>query len=132
MTITFEVDPADLRAADLHAFFNEWRIRPSVEALDAMLAGSYRVVLAKDGEEIVGFANAISDGRMFAYIPLVEVHPDRRGTGIGTELMRALLRELEHLHGVDLTCDDDLVPFYERVGLQRWTAMISRKNENSV
>jgi ribosomal protein S18 acetylase RimI-like enzyme len=128
MDVRFGIDPPGLRASDLGAFFNEWPRRPSEDALDAMIRGSYRVVVGRIDDEIVAFANAISDGHMFAYIPYVEVHPDHRSKGIGTELMRTMLGELAHIYGVDLSCDDDLVAFYERVGLQPVVAMISRND----
>jgi ribosomal protein S18 acetylase RimI-like enzyme len=127
--ITFLVSPGWLTSGDLHAFFNEWPRRPSDDAIDALIRGSYVVVIAMMRDEIVGFANAISDGRMFAYIPFVEVHPERRHLGIGTQLMDVLLGELRHMHGVDLTCDPELVPFYERVGLEPLVSMIRRNND---
>jgi GNAT superfamily N-acetyltransferase len=126
--VTFEIR-TDLCAADLGAFFTEWPRRPSDDSIDAMLRGSYRVVVGRLAGEIVAFANAISDGRMFAYIPFVEVHPDHRGRGVGTALMRAMLDQLDAMHGVDLTCDPELVPFYERVGLQPLVAMVRRNND---
>ncbi len=130
--VRYIADPGWLDSAHLHAFFNEWPKRPSDDAIDVLLRGSYIVVVAvaTDGsdDDVVGFAHAYSDGRMFAYIPFVEVHPDRRHAGIGTQMMRVLLGELEHLHGVDLTCDQELVPFYEAVGLQPMVAMIRRNN----
>ena len=46
--------------------------------------------------------------------PLLEVLPERRGEGIGTELVRRLLAELEDLYMVDLMCDPELEPFYRR------------------
>ena len=53
-----------------------------------------------------------------AYVPLLEVLPEYRGQGIGTELMRRLLARLEHLYMVDLSCDAELEPFYEPLGLR--------------
>jgi GNAT superfamily N-acetyltransferase len=61
-----------------------------------------------------------------AYIPLVEVLPGWHERGIGTELMNALLDQLSHVYMVDLTCDDDVRPFYERLGMSATTAMIRR------
>src|SRR5687767_13484273 len=73
--VTFGVEPG-LRAADLEAFFNEWPRRPSNDSIDAMLKGSYRVMVGRLDGEVMAFANSISDGTMFAYIPFVEVHAD--------------------------------------------------------
>ncbi|MEF2277714.1 GNAT family N-acetyltransferase [Deinococcus sp. YIM 134068] len=88
---------------------------------------SYRVSLALDGEgRVVGIAQAISDGMLTAFIPMLEVRPEYRGRGLGTALMQHLLGQLEHLYAVDLSCDDDLVPFYERLGMRRGNAMVRR------
>jgi ribosomal protein S18 acetylase RimI-like enzyme len=94
-----------------------------------MLAGSEAIVLAVDDAaagRVVGFVHAIGDGVLTAFIPSLEVLPEYQGRGIGTELVRRLLVRLEGRYSVDLVCDDDLVPFYERLGLQRWGAMIRR------
>ncbi len=63
---------------------------------------------------MVGFVTAISDGVLSAFIPLLEVLPERQGEGIGTELVRRLLAELEDFYMVDLMCDPELETFYSR------------------
>ncbi|MPY65294.1 GNAT family N-acetyltransferase [Deinococcus sp. SDU3-2] len=79
-----------------------------------------------EGGRVVGFAQAISDGVLTACIPLLEVLPEHQGRGLGTALMRHLLEQLGHLYAVDLSCDDDVVPFYERLGMRRANAMYLR------
>jgi GNAT superfamily N-acetyltransferase len=74
-------------------------------------------VLARDAGEIIGFVTAISDGTLAAYIPLLEVRREWRGKGVGTELVRRLLTQLADLYMVDVICDPDLIPFYERFGM---------------
>jgi precorrin-8X/cobalt-precorrin-8 methylmutase len=68
---------------------------------------------------VIGFVTAVSDGVVSAYVPLLEVLPSYRRRGIGTELIRRLLARLDGLYMVDLACDEELVPFYERLGLGR-------------
>ena len=75
---------------------------------------------------MVGIAQAISDGVLTAFIPMLEVQASHRGRGIGSALIRHLLAQLGHLYAVDLSCDDDLVPFYERLGFRRANAMVLR------
>jgi ribosomal protein S18 acetylase RimI-like enzyme len=113
---------------DLEGFFVGWPRRPSPRQHLEVLRGSSHVVLARDGRKVVGFATAISDGVLSAYVPLLEVLPAFQGRGIGTELMRRLLEELGNLYMVDLSCDEDLVPFYERLGLQRLDAALGLRN----
>jgi ribosomal protein S18 acetylase RimI-like enzyme len=104
----------------LRGFFVGWRNPPSPEQHVEILRGSAHVVLAGDGETVVGFVTAISDGVLSAFIPVLEVLPEYQGRGIGTELMRRMLAQLEHLQMVDLCCDAALEPFYERFGLVTW------------
>jgi ribosomal protein S18 acetylase RimI-like enzyme len=113
---------------DLEGFFVGWPRRPSPRQHLEVLRGSSHVVLARDGRKVVGFATAISDGVLSAYVPLLEVLPAFQGRGIGTELMRRLLEELGNLYMVDLSCDEDLAPFYERLGLQRLEAALGLRN----
>jgi GNAT superfamily N-acetyltransferase len=117
--------------AHLDGFFEGWPNPPSAETHLAILARSHRVVLAREvtSRRIVGFVNAISDGVLSAYIPLLEVLPSHRDQGIGTELMQRILRELDGLYMTDLTCDEPLVPFYRRLGLQPARAMMRRRRD---
>ena len=107
-------------------FFEGWQNPPTPETHLRILKGSSAVVLAVDNDRVVGFITSISDGVVSAYIPLLEVLPAFRGKGIGSELMRRMLDKLRHLYGVDLVCDADLQPFYQRFGMRPYTAMIYR------
>lgn len=105
-----------------------WPNPPLPEDHLRILQGSYAVWLAIDDEtqQVVGFINAISDGVLAAYIPLLEVVEPYQGRGIGSELVRRMLVTLDHLYQIDLMCDDDLRPFYERFGMRPSGGMIIR------
>jgi len=117
-----------VRAEALQGFFAGWGRRPTPERLRQILSASAEVVLAREAESgrVVGFITAISDGISCAYIPHLEVLEGYRGQGIGTELVRRLLLKLEHLYMIDLMCDEDLQPFYARLGFQTYHGMIRR------
>jgi ribosomal protein S18 acetylase RimI-like enzyme len=114
--------------AQLQGFFSHWSNRPSPAALLRILNGSDHLVLARDNTsgDIVGYITAISDGVSCAYIPHLEVRPDWQGQGIGSELVRRLLARLNHLYMIDLMCDPDVQPFYERLGMRPSTGMVIR------
>jgi ribosomal protein S18 acetylase RimI-like enzyme len=129
MTILYQTTLAGVAAEHLSGgFFVDWPNPPSpLRHLD-LLRGSSHIVLALDdaSSRVVGFVNAISDGVLSAYIPLLEVLPAWQGQGIGTELMRRMLAQLGDLYAIDLLCDPDLQPFYARLGMQPATGMLLR------
>jgi ribosomal protein S18 acetylase RimI-like enzyme len=127
--IEYAADLEGVEPDQLEGFFVDWPKPPSAERHLEILRGSSHVVLAKHGARVVGFVTAISDGVLSAYIPLLEVLPDQ-GRGIGTELVRRLLARLGDLYMVDLSCDEDVVPFYERLGLERWDAGMGVRNRD--
>jgi N-acetylglutamate synthase-like GNAT family acetyltransferase len=69
-------------------------------------------VLAYDTEKskVVGFINAISDRVHFAFIPMLEVLPEYRHRGIGSNLVKTMLKRLEDITCIDLMCDTDMHP----------------------
>lgn len=115
-------------ADQLHGFFVGWPNPPSAATHWRLLQGSQHFVLALDEAtgQVVGFITAISDGVLSAYIPHLEVLPAYQGRGIGSELVRQLLDQLRELYMVDLICDPELQPFYERLGLRPWSGMVLR------
>lgn len=109
-------------------FFNGWPNPPSIEKHREILEKSYLSIVAIDESEnkIIGFINAISDGVLSAYIPLLEVLPEYQKQGIGLELVRRMLDELKEIYMIDLSCDVDLQPFYEKLGMIKSQGMMYR------
>jgi GNAT superfamily N-acetyltransferase len=128
MAIQYSSDLTRATPERLAGFFQGWADPPSAETHVLTLRGSSHVVLAIDDAtgDVVGFVNAISDGVLAAYLPLLEVREAYRGQGIGSELVRRILQRLGDLYMVDLACDRELAPFYERFGLVSGHAMLRR------
>lgn len=118
----------DITADQLQDFFDGWPNPPSAETHIKLIQGSSHVVVATDPEtrRVVGFITAVSDGVLSAYIPFLEVIPSYKGQGIGTELVKRMFAELRHLYMIDLACDDDLVAYYEKFGMNRGNSMVFR------
>lgn len=59
-------------------FFKDWPNRPSEEKHRKILEQSHKSLVAVDekSNKIIGLINAVSDGILSAYIPLLEVLPE--------------------------------------------------------
>jgi ribosomal protein S18 acetylase RimI-like enzyme len=126
--IRYSTSPADITPQMLHGFFEGWRHPLTPDQHLRLLQQSTHCILAIDQDtgQVVGFINALTDGILSAFIPLLEVLPAYRHQGIGTQLLQRLLATLAHYPNIDLTCDPDLQPFYQRHGFIPSTAMIRR------
>ena len=126
--IRYTDDLTGVTAERLTGFFEEWGTRPTPATHLRSLHGAEVAILAIDADTdgVVGFVTAIGDGVLSAYVSLLDVVPGYRGRGIGTELMRRVLSRIGGRYMIDLTCDDDLVPFYERIGMTPGRAMMLR------
>lgn len=120
-----------IQPEQLAGFFVGWPSPPSPEMHLESLRRSAEVVLALDDEtdRVVGFVNAVSDGILSAYIPLLEVLPEYQGHGIGTRLTELMLERLRNYYMVDLLCDSELQPFYTRLNMLPMTGMAVRNYE---
>jgi GNAT superfamily N-acetyltransferase len=124
---------SDVDAAELAGFFAGWPEPPPLARRAAILNAADEIVTARtpDGT-LVGFITAITDCVLAAYIPLLEVLPDWQGRGIGSRLVTAMIDRLHRCYMIDLVCDDDVVPFYERLGGTRTNAVVWRDYDQLV
>lgn len=114
--IEFLTDNDRISPDMISGFFVGWPQAPTAEKLIETMAGSFRRVWAVRDGVVVGYINAISDGVLNAFIPWLEVHPDHQDEGIGTELVRRIVAQLDGMYAIDLCCDLDLLPYYEKLG----------------
>lgn len=117
-----------ITADRLQGFFEGWLHAPSAETHLRLLANSDEVMLAIDRRtgDVIGFVTAITDRVLTAHIPLLEVLPDYRHRGIGSELVRRMLARLGDLYAIDVLCDPPLQAFYGLMGMQPATGAIIR------
>lgn len=70
------------------AYWGRWRTREDVAH---QVPGAWRVVGAYCGQDMVGFARAVSDGVALAYLADVFVLPEHRGRGLGFRLVDTMI-----------------------------------------
>ena len=124
--IRFTDDLTKITVEMLTGFFVGWPTPPSKETHFTILQQSSHIVLALDGNQVVGFINAISDNVLSAYIPLLEVLPKYKNKGIGSELVKRMKDKLKDFYMIDLTCDKDVQSFYKKLGFSESTGMYLR------
>jgi ribosomal protein S18 acetylase RimI-like enzyme len=106
-------------------FFVGW---PNPQTHLILLKKSSKMIIAIDDKtnQVIGFITAISDGILSAYIPFLEVLPEYKNKGIRKELVDRMLKELDDIYMIDLCCDDDLIPYYDKFGMTKTSGMILR------
>ncbi len=126
--ITYRETTEGITSDQLKGFFQGWPNPPTPETHLQILRGSAEVVLAVEEEtgRVVGFVNAVSDGVLSAYIPLLEVLPSHKKHGIGGELVRRMLARLQDRYMIDAICDPGIAPFYRKLGFQQAAGMMTR------
>lgn len=115
--IRYQVGVAGVAGSPVAGFFVGWPVAPDEAAFWRVMSAAHRCVLALEGDRLIGFVHALSDG-LNAFIPWLEVHPDHQGRGIGGELLARLVAELEGHYAIDLCCDPELVAYYETRGFR--------------
>lgn len=115
MSITYATENKPSPEA-VQALFKQtdWADKRTVEDIQTIVDSSLTVG-AWDGEKLVGFARAVTDGRFRAFVEDVVVDEAYRKQGIGAGIMRMLLDELEHIEEIILHCANYNVEFYEKL-----------------
>lgn len=86
------VEPHGLEAVRQFLAENGWAHRVAdPERFARMIRGADRTVVAWDGARVVGFGRALCDEVSNGYLSMVAVAEDRRGQGVGRELVRRLM-----------------------------------------
>lgn len=126
--IVYTTDLEGISPEMLSGFFVGWKCPHNEERHLKILKSSDFVVLAIDTnrKKVVGFITCLTDGIQSAFIPLLEVLPAYQNSGIGSKLVERMLKLIANIPAIDLTCDKNLQPFYERFGMQRSVGMIIR------
>ena len=89
-------------------------------------AASHTTVFAWQGEAMIGFGRALSDGVCHAALYDVAVRPAFQGRGIGTRIVAAILAGLPPTCTVILFASPGKEPFYRTLGFRRMLTGMAR------
>ncbi|HEY9620986.1 MAG TPA: GNAT family N-acetyltransferase [Crinalium sp.] len=100
-----------------------WAKDRDMEKMAIAIANSKPVVSVWDGDRLIGFARATSDGVYRATIWDVVIHPDYQGAGLGRKMVETVLMH-PHVNRVErvylMTTHQQ--EFYKRIGFEENTS----------
>jgi GNAT superfamily N-acetyltransferase len=112
-------DAARVPVDQLHAFLSAqayWAIGRPQETVERLVREASRVVGLYDGERLVGFCRAVTDGLAFVYLADVYVDPAYRGRGLGVELVREIVEAGPYADRRWVLHTRDAHTLYEKLG----------------
>lgn len=117
----------DIENLYIDGFCKDWKKPLDECAIKSIIKNSQYSILAVDNKNVVGIITALSDLINWAFIPYLEVKDDYQGKGIGTDLVQRMLNVLADMNCIDLTCDIEIQPFYERFNMVKSNGMVIRR-----
>ena len=90
------------------------------ETLPRAFENSLCVLGAYEGDSLIGFLRAVGDGVTVLFVQDLLVRPDWQRKGVGSALMRELLRRYETVYQTELLADgtEELAAFYAALGFR--------------
>ncbi len=92
----------------------------STKAFKKAIDGTYRQVCVYDGKSLIGTARILSDGATYAWINDMIVHPKYQRRGIGSKIMRMIIKYLkkQKIPNIGLFCAPEAKKFYLLLGFK--------------
>ena len=107
-----------------------WGERPSSEIKLAFEKSSFTFFIY-DNNNIVGFGRTMDDGKYYAMLVDIIVHPDYQGKRLGTLIANTLKDKLTGFLFVTLTSAPDKEDFYKKLGWKKQSlSFLWPMNEN--
>ncbi|MCF8278274.1 MAG: GNAT family N-acetyltransferase [Flavobacteriales bacterium] len=109
-----------------------WGMRSQYEVENSFRKSSV-TCFVKKGNQIIGFGRTVDDGKYYALLVDIVVHPDYQFQGIGRTIVNELQSRLLGYDFVTLTAAPDKEAFYQKLGWKKQnSAFIFPKDERQI
>ena len=95
------------------------------ESLRRGFEASLLVLAGYEDGALVGLIRVVGDGQTIVFVQDILVHPSCQRRGIGTALLKEVLKRYSHVRQIELTTDDTpkTRAFYESVGFRTMASL---------
>ena len=111
------IRPTEIEAARLLLQESNWGKRVADPKTFSELVGRSQIaIVAIEGEVVIGFLRALTDGIFNGYISMVVVSEQHRGKGVGTAMVKSAMGENREMTWVLRAGRTGVSAFYEKLG----------------
>lgn len=109
-------------------------LRPENKGYAKAMRLSHSYFTARKDGKLIGFVRAVGDGSRFAFIVDFIVRPEFQSRGIGTKLMKRMVKSLrdDEIMNIEITFDSSkprLGRFYRRLGFKTFGGGVIRAHK---